>query len=419
MRVLDGPRELGLCIRLIFAYNKDLGNSMAKQIRALVKPAMLRWARESLNLPINEAAKKIGVKPSKLSAWESGESTPTIGQLRKAAAVYKRPLAVFFLPQPPRDFDPLRDFRRLPDQTRAVPSPELNLEIRRAHVRRETALELATALGIDPPRLRAVSSNLHDSDRLAQEARQILGVSLQQQCAWRGPYEALHGWIAALERIGVLVFQTGRVSLDEMRGFSISAEPFPVIVVNAKDSPRGRVFTLIHEFAHILTNRAGLCDLHTTARARTQEEETEVFCNQVAGALLLPATEFLGDPLVARKAMRAPWEDSEIRSLADKYSVSREVVLRRLLTLGRITESFYRQKRQELLDTYQRDLRRGQGGFAPYHVVKVRDLGRSFIRLVLEAYHSETINSSDAAEMLGVKLKHLPTIEQDVVDSAA
>lgn len=230
---------------------------MAKQIKALVKPAMLRWARESLNLPINEAAKKIGIKPSKLSAWESGESTPTIGQLRKAAAVYKRPLAVFFLSQPPRDFDALRDFRRLPDPTRAVPSPELNLEIRRAHVRRETALELATALGIDPPRLHAARSNLHDSDRLAQEARQILGVSLQQQCAWRGPYESLHGWIAALERVGVLVFQTGGVSLEEMRGFSISAEPFPVIVVNAKDSPRGRVFTLIHEFAHILTNRGG------------------------------------------------------------------------------------------------------------------------------------------------------------------
>ena len=89
---------------------------------------MLRWTRESLNLPINEAAKKIRVRPSKLSAWESGESTPTIGQLRKAAAVYKRPLAVFFLSQPPRDFDALKDFRRLPDPTRAVLSPELNLE---------------------------------------------------------------------------------------------------------------------------------------------------------------------------------------------------------------------------------------------------------------------------------------------------
>jgi Zn-dependent peptidase ImmA (M78 family)/transcriptional regulator with XRE-family HTH domain len=392
---------------------------MAKQIKALVKPAMLRWARESLNFPINDAAKKIGVKPSKLTAWESGDSIPTIVQLRRMAALYKRPLAVFFLSQPPRDFDALKDFRRLPDPTRAVPSPELNLEIRRAHVRRETALELASALGIDFPRLRAVRSNLHDSDHLAQEARQILDISLQQQCAWHDRYETLHGWIAALERVGVLVFQTGAVNLDEMRGFSISVEPFPVIVVNAKDSPRGRVFTLIHEFAHVLTNRGGLCDLHTTTRPHDQEEDTEIFCNQVAGTFLLPAQEFIADPLVARKTARAPWDDSEIRNLAEKYSVSQEVVLRRLLTLGRITQSFYRQKREELLEAYKQELRRGQGGFAPYHVVKIRDLGRAFIRLVLEAYHTEAINSSDVAEMLGVKLKHLPTIEQDVVEPAA
>ncbi len=392
---------------------------MAKQIKALVKPNMLRWARESLNLQINEAAKKIGVKPSKLVGWESGELIPTIGQLRKTASVYKRPLAVFFLSKPPRDFDALRDFRRLPDPTRSAASPELSLEIRRAHVRRETALELAAAIGIDPLRLPTVRSNLHNADRLAQEARQILSLSLEQQCAWRNRYETLHGWIAALERVGVLVFQTGAVSLDEIRGFSISAEPFPVIVVNAKDSPRGRVFTLIHEFAHVLINRGGLCDLHTTVRAHNQEEETEVFCNQVAGSLLLPATEFLSDPLVSGKATRGPWEDSEIRILAEKYSVSQELVLRRLLTLGRITQSFYRQKRQELLDTYRQELQRGQGGVAPFHVIKIRDLGRAFIRLVLEAYHTESINSSDVAEMLGVKLKHLPTIEQDIVESAA
>ncbi len=392
---------------------------MAKQIRALVKPAILRWARESLNFPINEAAKKIGVKPSKLAAWESGDSSPTIVQLRKTAAVYKRPLAVFFLSQPPRDFDALKDFRRLPDPMRAIPSPELNLEIRRANVRRETALELANALGIDPPRLRAVPSNLRSADHLAQEARQILGVTLQQQCAWRDRYEALHGWIGALERVGVLVFQTGTVPLEEMRGFSISAEPFPVIVANAKDSPRGRVFTLIHEFAHVLTNRGGLCDLHTATRPHDHGEETEVFCNQVAGAFLLPGQQFLSDPLVVRKAARATWDDSELRNLADKYSVSQEVVLRRLLTFGRIAQSFYRRKRQELLEAYKQELRRGGGGFAPYHAVKIRDLGRAFIRLVLEAYHTETINSSDIAEMLGVKLKHLPTIEQDVVEPAA
>jgi Zn-dependent peptidase ImmA (M78 family)/DNA-binding XRE family transcriptional regulator len=392
---------------------------MAQQIKALVKPSVLKWARESLNLPLTDAAKKIGVKVSKLSAWESGTSSPTIGQLRKAAGVYKRPLAVFFLSDPPRDFDALRDFRRLPDPTRATPSPKLNLEIRRAQMRRETALELAAELGIDSSRIQSIRSDLRDSDRLAAEARRVLGVSLAEQCGWRDRYETLHGWIAALERAGILVFQTGAVPLEEVRGFSISADLYPVIVVNAKDSPRGRVFTLIHEFAHVLLNRGGLCDLHTTRRGSTQEEDIEVFCNQVAGAFLLPSTEFLREPIVTGKTARATWEETEIRQLAEKYSVSQEVVLRRLLTLGRISQSFYQQRRQELVEAYRREAERTQGGFMPYHVLKTRDLGRAFIRLVLEAYHTETINSSDVAEMLGVKLKHLPTIEQDVVDPAA
>ena len=392
---------------------------MAKQVKALVKPAVLKWARESLNLALPDAAKKIGVKASKLIDWETGTARPTIGQLRKAARVYKRPLAVFFLSDPPRDFDALRDFRRLPDPAKATPSPELNLEIRRAQMRRETALELTAGLGIDPYHIQIIRSDLRDPDHFAAEARRILGVPLEEQFGWQGRYRALNRWIAALERIGILVFQTSAVAIEEARGFSISAEVYPVIVVNAKDSPRGRVFTLIHEYAHVLLNRGGLCDLHTTPRRSNQDDEIEVFCNHVAGAFLLPALEFLREPIVARKAVRANWEESEVRQLAEKYSVSQEVVFRRLLTLGRISQSFYRQRRQELLEAYSRETERTQGGFVPYHVLKTRDLGRAFIRLVLEAYHTDTINSSDVAEMLGVKLKHLATIEQDVMEPDA
>jgi len=392
---------------------------MPKQIKALVKPTVLKWARESLNYTLADAAKKIGIRVSKLSEWESGTSSPTTGQLRKAANVYKRPLAVFFLPAPPRDFVALKDFRRLPDQTQVSASPMLNLEIRRAQMRRETALELAASIGIEPPRVSILESNLDDSGHIAGEARRILGVSLEEQYGWRGRYEPLHGWISALERVGVLVFQTGAVALDEVRGFSISAAVYPVVVVNAKDSPRGRVFTLIHEFAHVLLNRGGMCDLHTSRRRGSQEADTEVFCNQVAGVFLLPSREFLSEPIVTGKASRAIWTESEIRQLADKFSVSQEVVLRRLLTLGRISPSFYRESRRQLVEAYRREAESTQSGFVPHHVLKTRDLGRAFIRLVIEAYHTEAINSSDVAEMLGVKLKHLSTIEQDVADRAA
>lgn len=392
---------------------------MARQIKAVVKHTLLLWARESLNLSVAEAAKKIGVKETQLSEWESGLSAPTVAQLRKAATVYKRPLAVFYLAEPPRDFEALRDFRRLPDRSFIEHTPELNLEIRRAHLRREIALELVADVGADMPRLHISASAQDAPDQLAQEARQILGVGLDRQFSWRDKYAALNGWISALERAGVLVFQTSSVDLDEMRGFSISEELLPVIVANAKDSPRGRIFTLIHEFTHIFLHRGGLCDLKDTANARTEDEKTEVFCNQVAASMLLPETAFLNETIVRSKGRTDVWSEDEIRGLSEKYSVSQEVVLRRLLTFNRISQAFYQRKRNELIEAYRREAEASEGGFAPYHRVKIRDLGRSFVRLVLEAYHLEAINSSDVSDFLGIKLKHLPKIEHEIAGSTA
>jgi IrrE N-terminal-like domain len=61
------------------------------------------------------AAKAAHVTVERLKAWESDkdEDAPTLGQLRDLAAKYHFPLAVFYLPEPPKDFLPLRDFRRL------------------------------------------------------------------------------------------------------------------------------------------------------------------------------------------------------------------------------------------------------------------------------------------------------------------
>jgi hypothetical protein len=41
----------------------------------------------------------------------------------------------------------------------------------------------------------------------------------------------------------------------------------------------------------------------------------------------------------------------------------------------------------------------------------VRDVGKPFARLVVDAYRSDAITGSDLSEYLGVRLKHLPAIE--------
>ena len=77
---------------------------MARSIPALVKPALLVWARERSGLKLEQVAQKLKLDPGLVSGWESGAERPTIPQVRRLGEIYKRPLAVFFLPEPPQGF---------------------------------------------------------------------------------------------------------------------------------------------------------------------------------------------------------------------------------------------------------------------------------------------------------------------------
>jgi len=383
---------------------------MARTPPANLRPELLVWARESIGYSRVEASAKLRQPLEKLLAWESGEARPTIAQLRKMAGIYKRPLAVFYLSEPPRAFQAMRDFRRLPEGEERSYSPELRLAIRTAKARRDVALELLREAGEDPtvPTVRAAATRR--ATDLAEAARELLGVSLKEQRQWRDKYRALREWTTALERIGVLVFQTSGVDLTEMRGFSITEAPLAVIVANGKDSPRGRVFTLMHELAHVLLNEGGVCDLRDgPGGQRSRQPRTEVFCNQVAAEVLVPTLALLADVEGMPDRRGDPWPEDDLVRLAREYSVSREVILRRLLTLGFTTERFYRDKRAEYLKAYAEQPK--PKGRPSYHRIRVRDLGRAYLGIVLDAYHREAINSADLSEYLGVKLKHVHRLE--------
>ena len=94
-----------------------------------------------------------------------------------------------------------------------------------------------------------------DPEVLAERTREALGLTLRQQKEWQTAYDALNGWRAVLEEQGVLVFQATEVEVSEMRGFSLGDETLPAVVVNIKDHPHGRVFTLLHEFVHLMLNQ--------------------------------------------------------------------------------------------------------------------------------------------------------------------
>lgn len=125
---------------------------MARQ-EALVTPSVIKWARDKAGYDVGTAAQKIGRPSPEIEAWEDGSLRPTLPQARKAAEVYRRSLAVFYLPKPPRDFGTLRDFRHLPgDQPREY-SPELALLVRRVWGRQEWLRHFLIAEGAGQLRL--------------------------------------------------------------------------------------------------------------------------------------------------------------------------------------------------------------------------------------------------------------------------
>lgn len=387
-------------------------------IKAKVKSRVLKWARHTSGLTIEEAAKKAQVKPVQLQNWEAGSDRPTMRQLRLLANAYKYPISTFYLPKPPRDVSIPHDFRRLPSDEALQYSSAIRLELRRANRRRDIAIDLLDELGEAPRPFTAKAKIDQDPEVVGEAVRKTLEIELKQQKKWRDPYRSYRAWRERVEANGVLVFQFSGISTKEIRGFSITNNILPVVAVNVRDKPNGRKFTMLHEFAHLMLGMTGLCDLDEDALRQPAEQKVEVFCNRVAAAALVPRDNLLDEPaVVARGSEATDWDNNTIRALATDYGVSEEVVLRRLLTLGRTTTRFYQSKRREFVRIYKeiedREREKTKDGFRrnlPQEAIS--NLGRPFARLVLNNYYQDRITLSDVSAYLGIRARQVSRIEE-------
>ena len=238
---------------------------MTRSPKAHVDPAVLQWLRNASGYSVEEAARRTQSTPQNLQAWESGEESPSMSQLRKLARVFKRPISDFFLPRPMPEPVMPHDFRRLPDVGGIAYSPTLRHEIRLAYRRRILALDLAEELEIRTPifAARATVTATDDAEAVGNRIRELLRVTMSEQVQWRDPRVGYNTWRQKIEAAGVLVFQITTVEKTQMLGFSLVFDQLPVIALNRKLKPNGRTFTMLHEFTHLLLGEGGVCPVTT------------------------------------------------------------------------------------------------------------------------------------------------------------
>ena len=388
---------------------------MAKSVKALITPEVLRWARERrIKVEIDYAAKKLKIDPERLEAWENGTERPTIAQLKNIAKLYKTHISIFYLPEPPTDFQPLTDNRVLPEQLTADEDQiyRLNANIVEAFERRETLIELYELLEESPPKIMLDVDRHEESRRAAQKISKFLEFKreqLQQASDW---YAALKFWKQTVETKGILVCQTSvnthlSVELGTVRGFCIAQRPFPVIVVNPKDSPYGRVFTLIHELVHIALGESVIQNIGFEEVHPPNLDPIEVFCNQVAAEILVPENELL-------EIVNLEMLEEDLPRISKHFHVSPEVIMRRLLTSGKILRRNYQTYRSRQLAKYRNASARA-GGAAPYHNRLLNTSGEYFARTAFRAYYGDKITISELASAFSnCDTKHLSKIESAI-----
>lgn len=383
---------------------------MAKvNLKNIVNPKVIEWARGCAQMDLGIASGKLGISVERLANWESGAESPTMPQLRKIANLYKRSVSVFFLDNVPTNQHTRRDFRRLELSVSEAMSPVLAATFRNAEAKRESALEILAEMEEAPPQFSLQINPSLEAEEFAERLAAQLGVTQTNRAEWKDEYQALTGWKDVVESLGVIVLQARGVALSEMRGACIYDPILPVILLNSKDSPLGRVFSLLHELTHLARYESSLCDVNEQFDRSIDAQRIEVFCNHVAGAVLVPETDLMG--YVSRSGLEKVtiWEEAQVRNARRFFWASKEVIVRRLLITKKVSQEFYQQKR---LEYGAENEARTSGGPVPQPRLILNSNGRFLSRLVVDAYRAEAITGTVVSRTLGTKLDHLPGVVQ-------
>lgn len=360
---------------------------------------VITWARERAGLSPEEAAQKF----PKIAAWEAGTASPSYPQLESMADEFRIPIAVFFFPERPNVPRIEETFRTLPDAEFARLPRRIQFLLGKAKAFQLGLHELTQGRN---PAERLITRDVEftarmSADTMAARVRDYLGVSLDQQTAWRDADEALKEWRQALYRVGIFVFKDA-FREESFSGFSLYDDVFPIIYVNNSAAKTRQIFTLFHELGHLLFHTSGIDPLDDVYVERLPERprHIEVLCNRFAAQFLLPEAAF-----EAAFAGQRPTEQMG-EMLAGRFHVSREFIFRKFLDRNLITREDYGRAARRWAAQKQE----GSGG-NPYWS-KLAYLGRDYVALAFNQYHQNRIDETQLGEYLDMKPKNVGTLEE-------
>lgn len=235
---------------------------------------------------------------------------------------------------------------------------------------------------------------------LAKKWRSRWGISDAKQLEWKSShkmYASLRGFVEAL---GVFVLHHSFGS-DEVSGLYTKSRNGPhTILINTTSSSKARkLFTLAHEFCHVLIRKEGASNVSYA------KNDIERFCNQFAAYLLAPRS-------VIRAALERynylPSIDGDfIRLFSSNLGVSQQCAILRLVDTRFLSSSDYgiwiSRFKGRTPTGDDRDPRGGQGDAIQN---KRTRYGASLLKTLSEAKREGFFDDIDIFRLAGIKPKY-------------
>jgi Zn-dependent peptidase ImmA (M78 family) len=385
--------------------------------KANITPNVLRWARESARMPLEIAAGKIPrLTVEKLKEWEDGISQPTIRQAQTLAKAYKRPFALFFLPEIPRDFLPLQDFRKKGAKALTTSSIFIIREIQQ-----KQAWLSDVYINNNEPKLPFVG-RFSISDNPLQVANDILNTLGINPSDYKTE-NPIREWINAAESRGIFIsrssFIHSRLKLDseELQGFVISDRYAPFVFVNSDDWNAPQLFTLVHEIAHIWIAETGISNyIEHEFIDKENFHPVEIFCNEVAANALIPSEIILNiNPTIYQNV-------KDVYKIARTLGVSSFAFIIRAFRLNLISNMVYQKLKREAEIEYlgflkreeEKKLRqkeRDKPSGPNYFFLQLNRNSRLFTQTVLDAFRGGFVEPTLASNLLNVQVNKFQKLE--------
>lgn len=367
---------------------------MGQTIHYEVKRDVLLWAIKESQKSMND----IELKFSKINEWISGDSAPTMKQIESLANFLKVPFGYMFLATPPKTNVMKVEFRSIDNK---LPEVSKNLKDTLLEMDRNQSWmsELRQDLGWDKlDIIKNFDIKVNDKAAIvevAKLAKKLLALEEEWYLSHSTNENAYNYLREKLENAGILVMQNGvvgfdthrKLELNEFRAFMLYDDYAPLIFVNGTDSAAGKIFSLMHEFVHILYQQDDI--ISESSRVEIKANERKI--NQIAAEILIP-----------QEVIKAKWIELEnkeelarIDTISKMLKVSSYAVAVKLSEMRMIADNIV-----AVIASRSQNIKRSTSG-GDFYKNYYAKMSSNFLKSVVSQTESGNLSYTYAFKLLG------------------